>query len=534
MLKTGAIVPNERELILSALSPGPAQKRLALALVIGILAVFVSITAGPLKGIATKPVAAFVPAYATAMFVCDSITAILLFAQFSILRSRAILVIASGYLFAALILIPWILTFPGVFMAGGVLGGLQSTSWLYFLQHAGFSLSAAGYALLKDREPTSDVGPGETLPAVTVSVGLTVALVAASAFVCIAGERFLPRVVLDSLHLGPRWPYFAAPVALASASALIGLWLRRRSMLDLWLMVVMCLYTIEIPLSYYPTPMRFSIGWYAVRVFGFLSSTLVLIVLLYEIEELYRRLLGAMLGQRREREARLVTGDAVAATVAHEVRQPLTAMITSADAGLRFLDRSAPNLERAKEAFRRIVADGHRAGEVVGSIRAVFKNDAGTRTPLDLNVVIREALALESNDLLKHRIEVQLEPSRNLPEVRGDRVQLQQVLLNLITNAIQAMASATEQRVLCLKSEAHEGDGVVVSVADTGPGIGAQDLDRIFNPLFTTKSDGMGMGLSICRAIIEAHEGRLWVGPNTPRGAVFCFSLQALRAAEDG
>ena len=525
---TDAIVPDERELSLSALSPGPAQKRLALALVIGILAVFVSITAGPLRGIATRPVAAFVPAYATAMFVCDSITAILLFAQFSILRSRAILVIASGYLFAALILIPWILTFPGVFVAGSLMGGLQSTSWLYFLQHAGFAMFVSGYALLKDRDSAHDVWPGEMLRAVTVSVALTVALVAVSAFACIAGEWFLPRVVLDSLHLSPRWPYLVgAPVALASVSALIVLWYRRRSMLDLWLMVVMCLYTIEVPLSYYPTPMRFSIGWYAVRVFGFLASTLVLIVLLYEIKELYGRLLGAMLGQRREREARLVTGDAVAATIAHEVRQPLTAMVTSADAGFRFLDRSAPNLERAKEAFRRIAADGHRAGEVVGGIRAVFRNDAGTRTPLDVNVVIREALALERNDLRKHRIEVQVEPSRDLPDVRGNRVQLQQVLLNLITNAIQAMATEDEQRVLCVKSEAHEVDRVMVSVADTGTGIGAQDVDRIFNPLFTTKSDGMGMGLSICRAIIEAHEGRLWVGPNTPRGAVFRFSLRA-------
>ena len=182
-------------------------------------------------------------------------------------------------------------------------------------------------------------------------------------------------------------------------------------MLDLWLMVVMCLYTIEIPLSYYPTPVRFSIGWYAVRVFGFLSSTLVLIVLLFEIQALYAKLLGAMLAQRREREARLMTGDAVAATIAHEVRQPLTAMVASADAGFRFLDRSVPNLDRAKEAFKRIVADGHRAGDVVGSIRAIFKNDPRTRTPLDVNELIREALALERSDLRKHRILVQAEPS---------------------------------------------------------------------------------------------------------------------------
>ena len=177
-------------------------------------------------------------------------------------------------------------------------------------------------------------------------------------------------------------------------------------------MVVMCLYLIEIPLSYYPDPIRFSIGWYAVRVFGFLSSSIVLIVLLYEITTLYARLLGAVLGQRREREARLMTGDAVAATIAHEVRQPLTAMVTSADAGLRFLDRSTPNLDRAKEAFKRIAADGHRAGAVVESIRANFKNDARNRTSLDVNELIQEALALERGDLQKHRILVQAEPNK--------------------------------------------------------------------------------------------------------------------------
>jgi C4-dicarboxylate-specific signal transduction histidine kinase len=276
--------------------------------------------------------------------------------------------------------------------------------------------------------------------------------------------------------------------------------------------------------------MRFSIGWYVVRVIGFLASTLVLSVLLYEIKELYARLLGAMLGQRREREARLVTGDAVAATIAHEVSQPLTAIVTSADAGFRFLDRAGPNLEKAKAAFRRISADGHRAGEVIASIRAAFRNDTGKRTPLDVNLMIREVLALEGNDLRNHGIELKVEPIGDLPEVRGDRVQLQQVLLNLITNAIQAMATESDQRLLCVRSEPYEGDCVLVSVADTGAGIGAQDIERVFNPLFTTKPNGMGMGLSICRAIVEAHAGRLWVGPNTPRGAVFRFSLRADRS----
>ena len=326
----------------------------------------------------------------------------------------------------------------------------------------------------------------------------------------------------------PEWPWVVgAPIALLCATALVVLWLRRRSILDLFLMVVLCAYLIEIPPHYYPFPARFSTGWYAVRITSLISSSIVLVVLLYEITALYGGLLSAVLRQRREREARLMTGDAVAASIAHEVRQPLTAMVTTADAGLRFLDRSAPNLDKAKEAFRRIVADGHRAGDVIGSIRANFKSDVRDRTAFDLNELIEEALALGRSDLQKHRIAVQAEPNRQLPEVRGNRVQLQQVLLNLIMNAIDAMAAKDEPRILSVKSEVHEGDRVIVSVADTGTGVRSQDADRIFNPLFTSKSDGMGMGLSICRAIIEAHEGQLWFAPNNPRGAVFQFTLRA-------
>lgn len=527
MPKIAAIIQQDQDLILSSLSPGPVQKRLALLVVLGILTVFVLITVGPLSDVRTKPVAAFVPAYVMAMFVCDTITAILLFAQFSVVRSRAILIIASGYLYTALVLIPWILTFPGVFGPQGVLGGLQSTSWLYFFQHAGLPLFVIGYALSKDADPAKRTWHGTTRGAITTCVALTAALVTVVAIFCIGGEAQLPRVVLDSLHLGPQWPLAAAPVALLSFAALIFLWTRGRSMLDLWLMVVMCLYTIEIPLSYYPSPIRFSVGWYTVRVFGFLSSCLVLIVLLYEIEALYARLIGAIKAERRERVARLMTGDAVAAAIAHEVKQPLTSMTTSASAGFRFLDRASPNLGRAKEAFEQIVADGHRAAEVVGSIRSVFRNDIRTRSVLDVNELIREALILERADLQRHRILVKAAPTDQLLEVQGDRVQLQQVLLNLITNAIDAMATRDEPRVLSVSSAAYEDNGVIVSVADTGAGISTQDSERIFNPLFTTKSDGMGMGLAICRAIIEAHQGRLWVSPNSPRGAVFQFTLRA-------
>lgn len=256
-----------------------------------------------------------------------------------------------------------------------------------------------------------------------------------------------------------------------------------------------------------------------------------LIVLLYEITTLYGQLLRAVLAQRREREARLMTGDAVAASIAHEVKQPLSAMITNADAGWRLIDLSPPDLEEAKAALTQIAADGHRAAAVIDSIRASFKADTSNRTALDINALIRDALAVTRNDLERHRILVQAEPNAQLPPVRGDRIQLQQVLLNLITNAIDAMAAKERARVLRVSAARDDGGGVIVSVADTGTGLGGPELDRIFNPLFTTKSDGMGMGLAICRSIIEAHDGRLWATPNKPEGAVFQFILSADGAA---
>jgi signal transduction histidine kinase len=317
------------------------------------------------------------------------------------------------------------------------------------------------------------------------------------------------------------------------------LWARRRTLLDEWLMVALCALLIEVALASVLSGDRYTVSWYAGRFYQLVTATVVMAVLLVEMTTLYAHIARsnmllqherlslerAVQAQRREREARLMTGDAVAASIAHEMRQPLTAMVTTADAGLRFLDRSIPNLDRAKEAFKRIVADGHRAGDVVGSIRANFKADLREMTSLDVNELINEALALGRGELQKHRVVVQAEPNNPLPAVRGNRVQLQQVLLNLMMNAIDAMAAKDEPRILSVKSEVYEGDRVIVSVADTGTGIRPQDAERIFTPLFTTKGDGMGMGLSICRAIIEAHEGRLWFTPNTPRGAVFQFTL---------
>jgi signal transduction histidine kinase len=168
-----------------------------------------------------------------------------------------------------------------------------------------------------------------------------------------------------------------------------------------------------------------------------------------------------------------------------------------------------------RRRYWRIVDDGLRAGAIIESIRASFRKDTGQRVLLDINDLIGDVLALAGGDLERHRIVVQVEMDAKVPQVNGDRIQLQQVLLNLVTNAIHSMAAKDGARVLRMRSEVDD-EGVIVSVADTGTGINSEVVERIFEPLFTTKSDGMGMGLSICRSIIEGHDGRLWCDPNKP------------------
>lgn len=518
---------DEQHFVLSSLPPGPAQKRLALGIVLALLLALYLVT-GPFGGTQVGVIPSFVAIFTTAMFVTDALTAILLYAQYSVTRSRAILVIASGYLFTALLIVPYVLAFPGVLAPQGIVGGLQTTAHLYLVWHCGFPLFAIGYALLKDREADRRRPAGGIAPAIGRSVAWTVLGALAVATYCIRGGPGLPQIMLDQARFVPNWLYVVgAPITLLCALAMTVIWCRRRSILDLFLLVVLSTYVIEILPHWYPTPARFSIGWYAVRLTSLVSSSIVLVVLLYEITSLYGALLQALLKQRRERSARLMTGDAVAASIAHEVRQPLTAMITTADAGFRFLDRPVPHLDRAKEAFRRIAENGHRAGALVGSIRASFKGDAQDRTAFDLNELIQEALALGGGDLQRHQVSVRTETKVPLPLVKGNRIQLQQVLFNLITNAIDAMATRDAPRVLSIRSAPCEDRRVLVVVADTGGGVASSDVDRVFSPLFTTKTDGMGMGLSICRAIVEAHNGRLWLVPNTPHGAVFQFTLES-------
>ena len=226
------------------------------------------------------------------------------------------------------------------------------------------------------------------------------------------------------------------------------------------------------------------------------------------------------------RVSRALTVGELATSIAHEVNQPLAGIVTNAEAGLRWLKAKTPQLHEAEESLNLIVRDGNRASEVILRIREFLKKDTPRATRLDINVVIQESVALARSELLKSGVGLMVELSAELPPVRGDRIQLQQVMLNLIMNGSEAMASVADRpRELRLSSQKFENGGVLVAVRDSGAGLNPEKLDRMFDAFFTTKPTGMGMGLSISRSIIEAHGGRIWAAHSDSPGLTVQFTL---------
>jgi C4-dicarboxylate-specific signal transduction histidine kinase len=222
---------------------------------------------------------------------------------------------------------------------------------------------------------------------------------------------------------------------------------------------------------------------------------------------------------------RVTTMGELTASLTHEVNQPIAAIVTNAGACLRWLAGDTPNLEEARAAATRIVKDGTRAAEIISRVRLLFKKHTPQRESVDVNEVIREMIILLRSELTRYSISVRAEQATDLPQVMGDRVQLQQVMMNLIINGIDAMKDVDGTSELAIKSQRGENEQVMVSVSDTGVGLPPHQADQIFNAFFTTKLHGIGMGLSISRSIIGAHGGRLWAGDNSPRGASFHFTL---------
>jgi signal transduction histidine kinase len=222
------------------------------------------------------------------------------------------------------------------------------------------------------------------------------------------------------------------------------------------------------------------------------------------------------------RVARLTSMGVLTASIAHEINQPLAAIVANSNAAQRWLANAHPNLDEARTALNDIVSDGHRASQIVGSVRAMFKKDSRKRNQLAVNDLLKDILTLVQGAIKKQQVSIRTELLQDLPHVVADRTQLQQVFMNLIMNAVEAMGPVTNrERLLSIKSDVHDPGTVMIMVEDSGTGIDPNNTERIFEAFFTTKSDGMGMGLAMCRSIIEAHGGRLWASPGASHGSVF-------------
>ena len=508
---------------LTKLQPTPRQKLSALATVAVLLIAVTSVA--PYTAKTLPRFAAFIPFINATILVTDLITAILLFAHFSISRSRALLVLAGGYLFTALIVVPHALTFPGAFSAEGLLGaGPQTTAWLYTFWHLGFPTSLLLYVWLKDEEYTVQ---GSLRSAIGWCVAISISLVLGLAWLTIVGDPFLPRLFINASDLTPLGFYVTYLDLIMCVLALAFLWRQRRSVLDLWLMVVACALISELALA----SVRFSLGFYVSRLFSFATSTIVLVVLLAETTGLYTRLALANTMLRRERDNKLMNLAAAVASISHEVKQPLAAIVMRASTALRFLGHSPPDLEKARSALNKIVNDGHRASEIFNNIRDLFRASDRGRAKIDVNEIVLSVLDITQRELTEHHITTRTELMLEAPSVMGHRGQLQEVLLNLIFNAIEAMDGKYGDRVVRLKTERGEGDEVVIKVTDTGPGIDPRKLDSIFDPFVTTKPRGIGLGLAICRMIVERHGGHLLASSGQEGGAQFDIILPVNEAA---
>jgi signal transduction histidine kinase len=519
--------------VVANIPPSAGQRRAARVLVVALLAILAA--TWPFATIRLPEIDAFVPSLAAALFISDSVTAVLLFGQFSILRRWALLVIASGYLFSSLIVVAHALAFPGAFSRSGLFGaGLQSAVWLYWFWHSGLPLAVIGYVLLGNKDRAISVGAARL--GIVASLAATVTLVIGMFWFVTQHHDLLPVTFVDVHPLGLfRRVIGGVVVSALGGIALCLLWVRRRTLLDEWLVVALCALLIEVALASILSGDRYTVSWYAGRFYQLVTATVVMVVLLTETTTLYAHVArsAARESERRYREVqmelahanRVATMGQLSASIAHEVSQPVAGAITNAQAALRLLDAKPLNADGVRRALERIVRDGNRAGEVIDRVRALVKKAPPRNDMLDINEAMAEIVRLAQGEVAKHRVSTQTQLAGDLPRIEGDRVQLQQVMLNLIINAVEAMSAAPEgSRRLLISTSRTAADDVLVAVQDSGPGLDPASLDGIFSAFYTTKPDGLGIGLSICRAIIEAHGGRLWA-TSGPEGALFQFTL---------
>lgn len=526
----------------SGLPAGPRERALASTVVLLSAALFLA--AVPFAKTPLVQVWAFIPLYEGSLVITDLITAVLLFGQFGFSRSRGVLLLATGYLFTALMAIAHALTFPGLFTTGGLLGaGPQSTAWLYMLWHGGFPAFVIAYAFFKDEAATT--GDSRGLAVLSGSAG---ALAAACALTVLAtaGQDLLPAIMRGNSYT-PAMSLVVSSTWVLSLVALAVLWLRRpHTVLDLWLMVVMSAWLFDIALAAVLNAGRFDLGFYAGRIYGLLASSFVLVVLLIENSRLYAQIRRLYLEREeqnrsleatvRERTEQLLQSEKVAtmgsllAGVAHELNNPL-AVVMGQTHMLMEVSTDASVLQRAEK----INTAAGRCVRVVRNFLALARKRPPERTEVVINQVVRDAVELLAYEFRSEGVDVVTTLADDLPPLSADAHQLHQVLVNLLTNAHHAMRKVEGLKRISLITRADAARGRIrLEVADTGPGIPHDIQEKVFEPFFTTKppGQGTGLGLSLCRNIVAQHGGTLSLTSAPGRGTTFVVELPSSRNAD--
>ena len=505
----------------------PNRQEIRLGLTIAGLLLISLVVLMPLHAIEVGEVTAFVPTIDVAMCVCELIIGALLYAQAVVFRSRALTILGSGYVLAALLLVPHALTTPGVFTANGLLDASASTGpWIYNFRRLLFPITIILYALLKRADSTSQRDAERSSAPIFRSIVAAVALAGVWTALATIGHDLLPQLFFNSREaISSRIMVMCSAGMGLSVTAIILLMRQKVSVLDLWLLVAAFAWLVQSILNF-PIHSRSTIGCYSLYGMMLVSNLVIMFALIAESGRLYARLAEAMASSNRELSSRLLAVDAVSAVIAHEVGQPLTAVSLSAMAGIDSLSRVPPEPEKAIESLRTTMEAVRRTFDVIKSIRPGGKSGPGGLSEFCLNKLVRETTSLLDRDMMAQKIALQMTLDETLHPIQGDRVQIQRVIVNLLTNSIDALATAPRRgRRIDINTGHTDGGNIVLAVRDTGASIAPDKLTQIFDPFFTTKSNGTGLGLSLSRTIVEDHGGRLWASANEDRGATFHVQL---------
>ena len=533
---------DERPVFLSTLRAGRGVRRLALATVVVSGALFVA--AVPFAKVPLGQVWAFIPAYQSALVVNDLVTAVLLFGQFAILRNRSLAVLASGYLFTAIIAVCHALTFPGLFAPSGLLGaGMQSTAWLYMFWHGGFPVFVIAYARLDRRA----AAPRRPRPALEIAIGAGAAAVAVALLTALAtaGQDALPAIMRGNRYT----PAMLAVVSTVWALSLLALVVlaRRRphSVLDVWLLVVLCAWLFDIALSAVLNAGRFDLGFYAGRIYGLLAASFVLMVLLLENGVLYARLVAAHAREReRHRQVRQQSVELAAVnkeleafsySVSHDLRAPLRAV----DGFARLLEEG--QAERLDAEGRRLLgvvrANARRMGELIEDLLAFSRLG---RLPLrtrsvQLDDLVQQTIAELGAHGDGRRIDFAV---GTLGGAEVDPSLLKQVLVNLLGNAVKFTRDRDPAVIeVGARDGSEAGAARVYYVRDNGAGFDMRHADKLFGVFQrlhrAEEFEGTGVGLAIAQRVITRHGGRIWAEARLGEGATFYFTLAADEPASE-